>query len=734
MDPVTFIIKDMDCAEEVGILRRKLLPLVGEEARLSFDILQRKLRVDITGLPLGTEDISKAVARTGMSAEPVDVALPTCTCCSGSCPAKGGIWARRKLELLCAASGVLWAGGLTWVVINQGSLLAAFQASSSAPPVVKALWILAAGVGIWHVLPKAANALRSLRPDMNLLMVLAVAGAMVIGEYSEGASIAFLFTLASQLEAWSVGRARKAIHALMKLAPDTALLLSPPSFIPQETAVGTVPVNSLILVRPGDRVPLDGVISSGTSTIDQSPLTGESLPVFKTKGDEVFAGTINIEGALEVTTSKPATESSVARIMRMVEEAQSRRARTTQWVDRFAAVYTPVMMGAALLVAIIPPLVMGAGWVQWFYEALVVLIISCPCALVISTPVTIVAGLASAARNGVLIKGGAYLEAPATLTAVALDKTGTLTHGKPKVTAVVVDEGASELELLRVASGLELGSSHPVGQAVVRYATALGISPASVKDFQVRIGMGVQGRIQNTTHYIGNLKFVNMCGQILWTSKLPEVRERQERVTGTLVLVWTEEKLLGSLLVEDDIRLEARAAMGELRGLGIDTIVMLTGDSPGAAAKIASESGVTQFQAGLLPEDKTRVVSEMADSGLRVAMVGDGINDAPALAASYLGVVMGSIGTDVAMETADVALMSDDLSKLPWLIRHSRRTQAIIKANIVFALGLKAIFLLLALAQAATLWMAIIADLGASILVIFNGMRMLRIDGKKARP
>lgn len=723
----TFIIREMDCSEEVTVLTRALAPLVGQESRLTFDLLQRKLHVDLSDLAVSPEQIIEAVTRTGMKAERFEAPLAGCACCGGSCStSKSSLWQRRGREGLCAASGLMWAAGLLLMMAEHGSFLAAFRESASAPLAAKAFWIVAALAGVWHVLPKAVHSLRSLRPDMNLLMVLAATGAVALGDFSEAASVGFLFALANQLEAWSVGRASNAIHALMSLAPDKALVLTPFSPAPVETRVEDVPLGARVLVRPGDRVPLDGVVRSGVSAVDQSPITGESMPVGKEPGDVVFAGTINAEGALEIETTKPASESTLARIMRMVEQAQSKRARAVQWVEKFATFYTPVMLGVAALFAVVPPLFFGGEWSRWFYEALVILVISCPCALVISTPVSIVAGLASAARHGVLVKGGVFLEVPATLTAIALDKTGTLTHGRPTVTAVDALNGTPEATLLGIAAALESRSSHPLAQAIVRHAASIGAAPVPVEEAQARPGLGAQGRIQGQDYFIGNRKFLGEFGSVLQPQELALVLARHERSAGTSILVWDRNKVLGSLLLEDRVRPQSKTALAELKALGVGTIVMLSGDNARTAQRIAEETGVTEFRADLLPEDKTRAVEELVQSGKRVAMVGDGINDAPALAASHLGIAMGAIGTDVAIETADVALMSDDLSKLPWLIRHSRRTLGIIKANIAFALGIKAIFLLLAVFQVATLWTAILADMGSSLLVIFNGLRLLR--------
>lgn len=725
MESVTLIIKDMDCAEEVGILKKALIPLVGAESRLAFDVLARKLTVDLTGLPVGRDQVVAAVAKTGMKAE--TEALPQCACCGGVCPTKDSFWSRHGRLLLCATSGALWALGFAVVAFERGSLLAVFKEGHVFPLAATVLWLAAALIGVWHVLPKAVHSIRSLHLDMNLLMAVAVTGAMAIGEYSEGASVAFLFALANQLESWSVGRARRAIQALMSISPQTALVLAEGALQPVEKRVEDVPVGTLILVRPGDRVPLDGVVRGGTSSVDQSPITGESMPVPKGPEDSVYAGTINADGALEVETTKRSTDTTLARIMHMVEAAQSRRAKAVQWVEKFALIYTPVMVGLSLLVAIVPPLFLGGSWTEWFYQALVVLVISCPCALVISTPVSIVAGLASAARNGVLIKGGVYLETPAGITAVALDKTGTLTHGRPAVTRVVAHSGATEGEMLAIAAALESRSSHPLAQAILRHARSLGIDPPSVEDAKLLPGRGAYGRIQNSRYFVGNERMLREEAARLLTPEADTLLEKQALHAGTTVFVWDDSRLLGMLAIEDKVRPESKKAVEALKNLGIRRVVMLTGDNERTARAMAEQTGVTEFRADLLPEAKTRFVSEMVEAGERVAMVGDGVNDAPALAVSTLGIAMGAVGTDVAIETADMALMSDDLSKLPWLIRHSRRVLSTIRQNIAFALGLKIMFLALAFLQLATLWAAIMADVGASLIVIFNGLRLLQL-------
>jgi Cd2+/Zn2+-exporting ATPase len=757
MDKLTLLIEDMDCLNEVILIERELMPLVGDQSRLEFDLLARQLTVDLSGLSVDRKRIAKAVAATGMRVVEIEAgaagagngmgtarvqagALQGCTCCGGTCSTNGSdngsrdsFWQRHGRTLLCAASGLLWLAGFAAAAIEQGSLLGALREDGSVPLAAAAPWLVASLAGMWPVLHNTLHSLRKFRPDMNLLMFIAVAGALALGDFSEGASVAFLFALANLVESWSMGRARRSIQALMDITPPTALVLEPLRHEPVVKRVENVQVGSLVLVRPGDRIPLDGVVRKGNSAADQSPITGESVPVPKEPGDEVFAGTINADGALEVQTIRPASDTTLARITHMVEAAQSRRAKAARWVEKFAAAYTPAMVGLSVLVAVLPPLVLdvwgngSGGFARWFYQALVVLVISCPCALVISTPVAVAAALASAARNGVLVKGGAYLEAPASIAAVALDKTGTLTLGRPSITSATPSPGTTESYLLAVAAALESRSSHPLAQAIVSHAKSLAVTPPAVEDALAHPGRGAQGRIRGEQFFVGNERLLAEKAPHLWTQELSGQFERASSAGSATVIVWNESAVLGTLCVEDKIRPEAAGAVAELKHLGVRRIVMLTGDNEPTARSIAEQTGVTEFRAGLLPEDKTRFVAALVEGGVRTVMVGDGVNDAPALAAANLGVAMGSIGTDVAIETADVALMSDDLSKLPWLIRHSRRTLATIKANIAFALALKIVFLALVFLQMATLWSAIAADMGGSLIVIFNGLRLLRI-------
>jgi Cd2+/Zn2+-exporting ATPase len=483
-------------------------------------------------------------------------------------------------------------------------------------------------------------------------------------------------------------------------------------------------VGALFQVKPGERVPLDGVILQGSSALDQAPITGESLPVPKIPGEEVFAGSINGDGALVVECSKPASDTVLARIIRMIGEAQSKRAPSEQWVDRFARIYTPVVMVLAILVALVPPLLLGGAWTDWFYRALVLLVIACPCALVISTPVSIVAGLACAARHGVLVKGGVHLEAPARLRAIAFDKTGTLTEGRPKVQEVIPFGFHSEKVLLRVAGALESQSAHPLAMTIVDYVRSQGLEFQAAQDVQALQGRGVQGTLEGRTYWLGSHRHLEERGL-----ESPEVHARlvaQESQGRTLVAVGSDGELMGLIALADAVRPDTRDTLRQLRQAGVEHLVMLTGDNRGTAEAVATQAGIGELRAELMPEDKVTAIEALVAEHGQVAMVGDGVNDAPALARATLGIAMGAMGSDAAIETADIALMKDDLTRLPWLIHHSRRTLAVIRQNITFALAVKAVFVVLTLIGHASLWSAIAADMGASLLVIFNGLRLLR--------
>ena len=483
-------------------------------------------------------------------------------------------------------------------------------------------------------------------------------------------------------------------------------------------------VRSRVRIKPGERIALDGTIALGRSTINQAAITGESLPVEKTVGDPVFAGTVNEAGSFEYTTTAAANDSTLARIIHAVEAAQGARAPTQRFVDRCAKVYTPVVCAIALAVAVLPPLVMGGSWFEWVYKALVLLVIACPCALVISTPVTIVSGLAAAARMGLLIKGGVYLEEGRKLKWLALDKTGTITHGKPVLTDFVVLNGDDAQSVHRLAGSLANRSDHPVSRAVAQAAQADGVALLEVDGFEALPGRGTKGCINDTLYYLGNHRLIHEQG---WCSDALEAQLSVLETQGkTIVLLADEQRVLGLFAVADTVKDSSRQAITELHALGIKTI-MLTGDNAHTAAAIAAQVGIDEARGDLLPEDKLKTIEAKMGEGGAVGMVGDGINDAPALARSDIGFAMGAAGTGTAIETADVALMDDDLRKLPRFVRLSRHTHAVLVQNIVLALGIKAVFLVLTLAGTGTMWMAVFADMGASLLVVGNGLRLLRV-------
>ncbi len=712
--PQHFRVRGLDCAEEVTVLKGELGPLVGGEANLTFDVLNAKMTV-AADAPVTAEQVKAAVARTGMTAEPwrdEKTAL-----------ADEGFWERNRRTLLTAASAVfLVAGGGVHAAL--AGLRAAFMEEGASPPVVaSALYLLSILAGVWTVLPKAWIAAKRLRPDMNLLMVVAVVGAVAIGQWLEAATVAFLFALSLALEAWSVGRARRAVAALMALSPPEARLIHPDGreeMVPPDR----VPVGGRFRVRPGDRIPLDGKVVDGSGGVDQAPITGESVPVQKSPGDEVFAGTINGDGSLTVESTKASSDTTLARITRMVGEAQSRRAPSEQWVETFAKYYTPAVMALAVLFLLVPPLAFGAPWAVWLYRSLVLLVIACPCALVISTPVSIVAALAAAARNGVLIKGGVFVEAPGKLKAIAMDKTGTLTLGKPAVVQVVPLSGHTETELLERVAALEEHSTHPLAHAILIYAKERGVSVPTAEDFRNLPGKGAEGRVRGTLYWVGSHRYLEERKQ-----ETPEVHEQLEALSKSgkaVVVVGNDTHVCGFIALADTVRPEAKRAVADLREAGVEHVVMLTGDNRGTAEAIARETGVDEIHSELLPGDKVTKVEELVGKYGTVAMVGDGVNDAPAMGRATVALAMGAIGTDAAIETADIALMSDDLSKLPWLVRHSRRALGIIRQNIAFSLAVKAVFVVLTFVGYSSMWAAVAADSGATLLVVANALRLLR--------
>ncbi len=719
---LSFRVHGLDCAEEVGALRRTVGPVVGGDERLSFDLLQAKMTVDVEPQRTTADDVIRAAAKAGLRAEPW----------AAEASAAPDLRTQRDVRakaVLTIASGALAAAGFVVHAVAAGGPLAALGAAAGdavAPPVAaRVLYALAIAAAWVHVLPRAFGALRRARPDMHLLMTVAVVGAIAIGEWSEAAAVAFLFALSLALESWSMGRARRAVAALLDLTPPTARVLRSDG-TRVDVPVGEVEPGKRFLVRPAERVPLDGIVVSGEGGVDQAPLTGESVPVLKTAGDEVFAGSINGEGVLLVEATRRAGETELARIVQLVAEAQTHRAPVQRWVDRFAQVYTPIVLGVAVVLAVAPPLVGLGAWDEWFYRALVLLVIACPCALVLSTPVSIVAALTSAAHHGVLVKGGEFLERAARLDAVAFDKTGTLTQGRPAVIEVVPLSGHSEADVLARAAAMEAHSEHPLAQAIVEHAHARDVPHVPVADLRVAAGKGASGTFEGRRFWIGSHRYLAEQRE-----ETAEVRERMialSRGGRTVVFVGDEKHVCGLIVLADRVRGHAADAVARLRSLGVGHIALLTGDNSDTADAIAREVGVDEVRAELLPEEKVAVVDDLLRRHGRVAMVGDGVNDAPALARATLGIAMGAAGSDAALETADVALLADDLGRIPWLVSHARRTLAIVRQNVAFSLAVKACFMALTLAGFASLWAAIAADMGASLLVLANALRLLRAD------
>jgi Cd2+/Zn2+-exporting ATPase len=716
-DPIHFKIHGMDCIEEVAILRRELGSLAGGEQNLAFDVLQGRLTV--SGFEVDSPAIVKAVLQTGMRAEPWKANETATT---------AGRNGRDLKTAVTIASGVLTAAGLSTHAVMNGGIAAALGSESldavgSVPLIARLLYLGAVLAGGWFVFPKAWFSFRRLRPDMNLLMTIAVAGAIGIGDWFEAATVSFLFALSLALESWSVGRARRAVEALLRIAPESVIVVLPDGKT-METPSADVPVGTLFRVRSGERLGLDGTVTQGLTEVNQAPITGESLPVTKEPGSSVYAGTINGNGVIDVRSTKLVTDTTLAHVIRLVEQSQGRRAPAEQWVERFAQIYTPAVFAVAILAAIVPPVLMHQPWETSLYQALVLLVIGCPCALVISTPVSIVAGLAAAARNGVLVKGGLALELPGQLKAIALDKTGTLTEGRPTVAKVVAMNGHTEQELLERAGALEASSQHPLAVAICEYVSAQGLRPEPARDFTLIPGKGATARIQGRTFWLGSHRFLEERGEE--TADVHLLLDELSTTGHSVVVIGNETHVCGFIALADRIRPGVRELLAATRALGVPHIVMLTGDNEGTARTIAKEAGIEEVRAELLPADKVTEIEALVRQYESVAMIGDGVNDAPAMARASLGIAMGAIGSDAAIEAADIALMSDDLHQLPWLIAHSRRTVSIIRQNIALSLAVKFVFVGLAFAGHASLWAAIAADMGVSLLVIFNGLRLLR--------
>ena len=698
-----FIIDNMDCPTEEALIRNKLSTIKGI-TDLDFNLMQRKLTVTHT---LGKSNAIKqaliaidmhavSLVATAVRERSNDIVLPN----------SHKKWWLLGLGGIAAilAEVIAWSGGSdkSWPVV----VLALFAITVSGTGTYKKGWI----------------ALKNFNLNINALMSIAVTGAVLIGQWPEAAMVMVLFILAEMIEALSLDRARNAIRGLMEMTPDKANVLQADGTW-KELEAATITIDMIARVAPGERIPLDGELTKGQSAVNQAPITGESIPVAKAKGDKVFAGTINETGSFEYRITAVQTDSTLSRIIRAVEDAQGSRAPTQRFVDSFAKIYTPIVFIVALGIAVLPPLLFGLAWMPWIYKALVLLVIACPCALVVSTPVTVVSGLAAAAKAGILIKGGVYLEEGRKLKSLALDKTGTITQGKPVVTDVVSLSG-EESQAMRLAATLAGRSDHPVSAALSNHFKLQStLVLEDVTDFEAITGRGVKGRIGNQWYYLGNHRLVEELG--ICNGATEAALNKLEAEGKTAVIISNETTPLAVIAVADTVRESSRQAIVELHALGIRTL-MLTGDNDLTAKAIAKSVGIDDARGNLLPEDKLSAINEELSKYGTVGMVGDGINDAPALAKSSIGFAMGAAGTDTALETADVALMDDDLRKIPHFIRLSIKAAGILKQNIIIALSIKAVFLVLAFMGVATLWMAVFADMGASLIVVFNGLRLLR--------
>lgn len=688
-------ILQMDCPTEEALLRSKLGGMAGVSG-MEFNLMQRVLTV--THEPSALEPILQAVRSLGFTPEIANSASTG----APSTPEKAKPWWPLALAGVAAAASetVQWAGMPVWVVAT----LALAAVLGSGLTTYKKGWI----------------AITNGNLNINALMSIAVTGALLLGQWPEAAMVMVLFTIAELIEAKSLDRARNAIQGLLQMTPERATVLQADG-IWLDVAAKSVALNAQVRVKPGERIALDGKIVKGRSTINQAPITGESMPVEKTEGDPVFAGTINESGTFEYSVTAAANDSTLARIIHAVEQAQGAKAPTQRFVDQFARIYTPVVFAIALAIAIIPPLLLGGDWYAWIYKALVLLVIACPCALVISTPVTIVSGLAAAARRGILIKGGVYLEQAHRIKAIALDKTGTITEGKPKLVATeFVASNLPEWQVLRWAADIAAQSDHPVSKAI---AQSLDSGSSTLEEFTALPGRGVQARVDGQMLVLGNHRLIEERG--LCSSTIEAYLKDQETMGRTVTLLASSTQVLVIFAVADTIKESSREALVELKRLGVAT-VMLTGDNTVTAQTIAKQAGIDDARGNLLPEDKLAAIESLQAQYGVCAMVGDGINDAPALARADVGIAMGAAGTDIAMEAADVVIMNDDLRRIPEAIALSKKTQSVLYQNISLALGIKAVFLALAVFDGATMWMAVFADVGASLLVVANGLRLLR--------
>ncbi|QEN03647.1 cation-translocating P-type ATPase [Thiospirochaeta perfilievii] len=698
-----YSIQEMDCPTEEAMIRNKLEKLDGVES-LGFNLIKRVLTVEHSLDDIGI--LKYSINELGFDAIDLD----------------DDIIEKKKQSIYRSWGPIIFA--LLLAILSEVSeILELFH------PYLPALLALGAviisGVTTYK---KGLLAITSGNLNINALMSIAVTGALIIGVWPEAAMVMVLFTISEKIEGLSLDKARNAISSLMNLSPNKTVVIQADGVL-LEVDSTVVEVGQVIRVRPGELISHDGLVCRGSSYIDQSAITGESTPVEKLIGAEVFAGTINKNSEIDIEVTADKSHSTLSRIIQLVEEAQSHRSVTQRFVDKFAKYYTPIIMGISLLIAILPPIILAEPWLVWIYRALVLLIIGCPCALVVSTPVTIVSGLAMASRLGVIVKGGVYLEQAAKIDYIALDKTGTITKGDTALVDQIVI--GREENILDIGILLARSSNHPISQAITRgYTKDFKEIEGEVSEFSATPGMGVHGVINGKTYYLGNQRFIEKYGKS--NARLEETVNKLEEEGKTVTILFNDIEALAIFGVSDTIKESSREAISYLHKLGIKSTI-LSGDNLRTVRYIGLQAGVDDYKGGLLPEDKTSIINELKQTNSVVAMTGDGINDAPALANAHIGIAMGGIGTDIAIETADIIIMDDDIRKVPQLILLSKKTREILVQNIVIALGIKMIFLLLTILGFGTMWMAVFADMGASLIVVFNGMRLLRWKSKKTR-
>lgn len=696
----TFKLSGMDCADEVSAIQNALK--IDGVRTIAANLINETVTINHAST-LSLETIRSKITSTG-----VKVVTETNT---------SFFTGHKNRILLVAISGVALGAGLIVDGLDSSFIFGL------------SLFTTATLVGGSLIFPKALRSLKNYHLDMNVLMTIAVVGAFAIKEYSEAASVVFLFALAELLEALSVSRAREAIREVLKVAPKDALKITS-SGDQENVSVTSLKVGDLILVRPGDNIPIDGKVAEGKSSVNQASLTGESRAVEKKIGDEVWAGTINESGLLKVKVEKEFQDTKVSKIISLIEEAQNQKAPSQRFVDRFAKIYTPVILMLAILVALIPPLLMGGDWDLWIYKSLVLLVIGCPCALVISTPVSVVSGLTSLARAGVLVKGGVHLEELGKLKAVALDKTGTITNGTPSVTELKIFGSKTEAEVIKLTAGLESVSTHPLALAVLRYAGLKEISFDRPIDYRIITGKGAEGTLDGHKYFVGNHTLAHELG--LCTDEIEKYLDSIENRSMSVIVLGhaphdgCKGEILGVLALADTLRPKVEDAIKQLHRAGVVQVVMLSGDNQKTVDAVSKQVGIDVAKGALLPDDKVNEIKSLAAKYKHVGMVGDGVNDAPALAHASLGLAMGIAGSDTAIETADVALMKDDLFELPKAILHGKRVLSIIRFNIYFAIAIKAVFFVLTFMNLTTLWIAVASDMGASLLVVFNALRLLK--------